>query len=97
MYRVELTPEAVQDLASLRKFDQVRVVIAMESQLAHEPTVQTRNRKRLRPNQLAEWVLRVDNFRVFYDVLDDSEIVRVIAVGVKIGNDLYVHGQKYEL
>jgi mRNA-degrading endonuclease RelE of RelBE toxin-antitoxin system len=45
MYRIELTPEAEEDLATLRKFDQRRVIDALEDQLAHEPIRETRNRK----------------------------------------------------
>jgi hypothetical protein len=55
MFRIELTPEAIDDLESMRTFDQRRVVATMEAQLAHQSTRETRNRKRLRPNDLAEW------------------------------------------
>jgi mRNA-degrading endonuclease RelE of RelBE toxin-antitoxin system len=87
----------MDDLESMRKFDQRHLVAAMEIQLAHEPTRETRNRKKLRPNELAEWELRVDVFRVFYDVLQDDEVVKVVAVGLKEGNDLYIHGERFEL
>jgi len=97
MYQIELTPEAIDDLASFRKFDQVRIVDALENHLTHEPATETRNRKRLRPNQLAEWVLRIDTFRIFYDVDPTGESVKVIAVGEKKGNDLFIHGERYEL
>jgi mRNA-degrading endonuclease RelE of RelBE toxin-antitoxin system len=97
MYNIVLTPEAIDDLAFFRKFDQVRIVAALEAQLAHEPTTETRNRKRLRPNNLAEWVLRVDMFRIFYDVVSADATVKVIAVGQKKGNDLFIHGERYEL
>ncbi len=97
MFRIELTPGASDDLESQRVFDQKRLVTALEVQLAHEPTQETRNRKKLRPNDLAEWELRVEAFRVFYDVIAENEIVKVVAIGVKEGNDLYIHGEKYEL
>ena len=97
MFRIELTPEANDDLKSMRAFDQRRVVGAMETQLGHEPIRETRNRKRLRPNELAEWEFRVEVFRVFYDVLAEDEIVKVVAIGMKEGNDLLMHGEKYEL
>ena len=97
MYEIKFTPEAFDDLAMLRKYDQSRIVAATESQLSHEPDRQTRNRKRLRPNKLAEWVLRVNTFRVFYDILLDSGIVKVVAVGVKKGSDLFIRGEKFEL
>ena len=96
MYRIELTLEALEDLASLRNFDLRRVVDEIEVQLKDEPTRETRKRKRLRPNQLAEWELRVESFRVFYDVFEDS-VVKVVAVGSKVGNNLFIHGEKYEL
>jgi mRNA-degrading endonuclease RelE of RelBE toxin-antitoxin system len=97
MFQIALTPEAIDDLASMRKFDQKRIVDEIESQLLHEPTRQTRNRKQLRPNELAEWELRVDTFRVFFDVDAENQVVNVIAIGYKEGNDLFIHGEKYEL
>ena len=97
MYRIELTPEALEDLASLRSFDLRRVVDEIEVQLKDEPTRETRKRKRLRPDQLAEWELRVESFRVFYDVFLEDAVVKVVAVGSKVGNNLFIHGEKYEL
>lgn len=97
MYEIELTPAAAEDLAVFRKFDQVRIVAGMEAQLKQEPETEARNRKRLRPNQLAEWALRIDNFRIFYDVLQAEPLVKVVAIGEKRGNELYIHGEKYEL
>ncbi len=55
MYEIEFAPSAVEDLRSLRKFEQQQVVGVVEQQLRHQPTVETRNRKRLRPNDLADW------------------------------------------
>jgi hypothetical protein len=57
MFTIEFTYEAFTDLAELRKFDQSRVVVAIETQLSHEPTKATKNKKRLRPNKLGEWEL----------------------------------------
>jgi mRNA-degrading endonuclease RelE of RelBE toxin-antitoxin system len=65
MYQIEFTAGAFDDLDSLRKFDQKRILEEVEVQLSHEPTGETRNRKRLRPNDLAEWELRIESFRVF--------------------------------
>jgi len=97
MFRIELTPEAIDDLESLQTFEQRRLVAAIEVQLPHEPTRETRNRKRLRPNELAEWELRVQAFRVFYDVLAENEVVKVVAIGLKEGTNLFIHGEKYKL
>jgi mRNA-degrading endonuclease RelE of RelBE toxin-antitoxin system len=97
VYRIEFVATAVEDLTTLRAFDRRRVGAEVGVQLAHEPARETRNRKRLRPNQLAEWELRVDTFRVFYDVNEEDQVVKVVAVGYKRGNDLYIHGERYEL
>lgn len=96
-YRIELTTKALADIAALKVFDRKRVVTGIEAQLRNEPAVETRNRKRLRPNKLAEWELRIGIFRVFYDVPAANDVVKVVAVGYKVGNALYIQGQRYEL
>jgi mRNA-degrading endonuclease RelE of RelBE toxin-antitoxin system len=97
MYEIRFTPEARDDLKSFRKFEQTEVIETIESQLTHEPTVETRNRKRLRPNDLAEWELRVGKFRVFYDVFEPVSIVKIEAIGYKEGSRLFIHGEEYKL
>jgi mRNA-degrading endonuclease RelE of RelBE toxin-antitoxin system len=97
MFRIEFTPEAIDDLRLLRKYDRQQVIAAIEAQLVHQPDVETHNRKRLRPNDLAEWELRAGRFRVFYDVEPDALRVKIEAVGYKEGSTLFVHGEKYEL
>ncbi len=72
----------------------------IEDQLLREPDVETRNRKPLkRPIAFgADWELRLgpDNrFRVFYQVKDDTRVVRVLAVGVKERNRLYFGGKEF--
>ncbi|MGH7430031.1 MAG: type II toxin-antitoxin system RelE family toxin [Candidatus Methylomirabilaceae bacterium] len=68
MFEIELTQEALGDLAALKNNEQIRVIDAIEAQLKHEPTNETRSRKRLRPNKVAEWELRAGRFRVFYNI-----------------------------
>jgi mRNA-degrading endonuclease RelE of RelBE toxin-antitoxin system len=74
---------------------------AIESQLLHEPDVETRNRKPLkRPIAFgADWELRFgpDNrFRVFYQVKAESREVRVLAIGVKDRSRLYFGGKELD-
>ncbi len=97
MYATDFTPEAADDLRAFRKFDQQQVFDAIGMQLAHEPGRETRNRKRLRPNNLAEWELRVGDLRVFYDVDPQRLEVLIIAIGRKQGGKLYVHGEEFDL
>ena len=69
----------------------------VSKQLMHQPTQETRNRKKLRPNRVAEWELRVDKFRIFYDLDEAGEVVKIEAVGYKKGSRLFIHGEEYSL
>ncbi len=74
---------------------------AVETQLLHEPDVETRNRKPLKRPMVweADWELRIgpDNrFRVFYQVDPESRQVRVLAIGVKDRNRLYFRGEEFK-
>jgi mRNA-degrading endonuclease RelE of RelBE toxin-antitoxin system len=97
MLRIEFTAEAIDDLRLFRKFDQQRILDALESQLQYQAADEMRHRKRLRPNRLAEWELRVGPFRVFYDIEPDSTVVKIVAVGYKQGSQLFLHGEEYHL
>ena len=80
-----------------RLYERRQIIGEIEKQLLYQPTQETRNRKRLRPNKLAEWELRIDTFRVFYDVDTQAQSVKIEAVGYKKGNQLFIHGEKYQL
>jgi len=62
--------------------------------LRSEPTVETRNRKQMRPNNIAEWELRLGEFRVLYDVDEQVFIVDVQRIGEKKGNTFFFQGQQ---
>jgi mRNA-degrading endonuclease RelE of RelBE toxin-antitoxin system len=64
--------------------------------LTNDANVETRRRKPLRPNRTAQWELRIDDYRVFYD-LGEGDVVKIVAVGYKEHNDLYIRGKKVEL
>lgn len=97
MYELEFTQGAVDDLRFLRKNEQQEVIDGIESQLLYKPAVETRNRKRLRPNNVSEWELRLGKFRVFYDVESVVRIVKIEAIGYKEGNQLFIRGEPYQL
>ncbi len=97
MFKVEFTPEAVEDMRLLRKYERIRVIEEIENQLVHQPAQETRNRKRLRPNKVAEWELRADKFRIFYDIDKENKVVKIEAVGYKKGSRLFIHGEEYRL
>ena len=96
-FQVRFTPRASDELRSFRKNEQKQVLEAVKTQLLHEPASVTRNRKRLRPNELAQWELRVGDFRVFYDVDEAEQIVSVRALGHKTGSLLLINGKEFNL
>lgn len=83
-FHIEMDRTALNELESIRAFDRRRIVDSIEEQLRHEPTASTRNRKMLAGIQLplaAElplWELRVGDFRVLYQVIEDVVFVRAI-------------------
>lgn len=88
-YGIGITDLAVVELKKIRAFDRRRITEAIRSQLSYQPTLATRNRKRL--DSLTPgfehvppiWELRVGEYRVFYDVDESSQMVCVRAVRLK--------------
>ena len=97
MYDIEFTSEAIEDLKSFRKSEQQTIISGIDTQLKYQPTVETRNRFPMRPNEVAEWELRIDKYRVFYNVETLVKIVSIEVVGFKIGDRLFVRGQRRDL
>ena len=70
----------------------------VDEQLAHEPTVETRNRKPMRPNPIAPWELRIGDLRVYYDIEEEPKNrVTILAVGIKDRNRVLIGGKEIEL
>jgi mRNA-degrading endonuclease RelE of RelBE toxin-antitoxin system len=97
-YRIEYSPETDQHLRVLTARQRSTVFDAVDQQLQHQPTVETRNRKPMRPNPLAPWELRVGKLRVYYDIEEEPEqVVIILAVGVKDRNRVIIGGEEIEL
>jgi len=97
MYDIEYTLEATEDLKLFRKYEQQLIADQIDDQLSNEPAHETRNRKRLRPNNVAEYELRLTRFRVFYDVDENKNLVKIEAIGHKEGSRLFIRGKEYQL
>ncbi len=95
--RVEIRDDALLDLRWLRAYGQRLILDAIEEQLPWEPEKETRNRKPLRPNDLAAWEMRIGNLRVFYDVHSETEEVIVKAIGWKEHGKLLIRGKEFVL
>jgi mRNA-degrading endonuclease RelE of RelBE toxin-antitoxin system len=97
-YRIEYSPDAEEHLRFLTARQCAIVLDTVDEQLMHQPTVETRNRKPMRPNALAPWELRIGELRVYYDVEEAPEqMVYIRAVGIKEANRVRIAGEVIEL
>ena len=86
MYAIRFAVDVIKDLRKLSAYRRNRILEVLETQLSHEPSSPTRNRKllvNLIPPWDAEppiWELRVGEYRVFYDVSEAEKTVYVRAV-----------------
>jgi len=96
-YGIELTSDARQDLSYLSAYERKMILDQMKSQLPNEPLTETRNRKMLRDSPLAPWELRIGKWRAFYQVLEDTMTVSVVAIGYKEHNVLHIRGEEVEI
>ena len=100
-YQVEFTPEADDHLALLTARERSTLLDGVSRQLVHQPTVQTRNRKRMRPSAQMPgpmWELRIGHLRVYYEVNEEEDPkVVVTAIGVKVRNRVRIGGKEIEL
>jgi mRNA-degrading endonuclease RelE of RelBE toxin-antitoxin system len=95
-YEIRFASSAKRHLQEFTVGERAAIVAAVETRLSHQPLVETRNRKRLRPNPIAPWELRVRSMRVFYEV-DQPGVVTVLVIAAKRGNRLYIEGEEIQL
>src|SRR2546421_566750 len=95
-FSIQLTPSAIDDLDYLQKRERRIVSDGIALFLKRDADVESNRRKPLRPNAISKWELRIRDYRVFYDVAQ-KDLVKVVAVGRKRHNDLYIRGQKVDI
>lgn len=97
-YRIEYSPESEDHLRRLTARQRAIVFDSVDQQLMHQPTIKTRNRKPMRPNQLAPWELRIGNLRVYYNVEKEPEpVVEIRAIGIKQRNKVWIGNEVIDL
>jgi len=97
-YTVEFAESVKAQLRELTARQRSTLLDEIERQLVYEPLVETRNRKPLRPNPIAPWELRIGDLRVFYDeASEEPNIIRILAIGLKRGNKIYIAGKEITL
>lgn len=96
-FTIEINRAAYSHLAALRKYDRNRILDGIKDQLTHDPDVETRNKKELRPNPISDWELRIDPFRILYEVDPASRRVTVVGVGRKDREKLIIDGEEIQI
>ena len=97
LFTIEFTERAYRHLEAFRRFDRNRILDNIKEQLRYSPHEGTRNRKCLRQNPLADWELRVGSYRVFYDIDETEQLVRILAIGVKERDKLIIEDEEVTL
>lgn len=72
------------------------IINTVEKFLEVDANVETHRRKRLRQNPIAPWELTIGRYRVFYEI-PEAGLVKLLAVGHKVHNDVFIRGQKVEI
>lgn len=75
-YRITFAPEAREDYDDLLSHEKAKVRDAINDHLQYQPTRESKSRiKRLRELERPQFRLRVDDIRVFYDVIGNEVLV----------------------
>ena len=83
-YEIRYADEAFADIRGLRTFDQRKVMEGIELHLTQQPRLVSRSRiKAMVQPFWSQYRLRIDDFRVYYDVDDESHLVHVLRVLMK--------------
>jgi len=94
-YDITFAPEAVDDFKRLTAGDRSTIRDAIEIHLRHEPKKVSKSRiKRLRGVSRPEYRLRVDEFRVFYDVKKNEVEILAIVPKSRASEWLERYGEK---
>ena len=101
-YQVRVLQSAEDDLRWMERHGQkaqaTLVRRSLDRFLRVEPGLEKGARERMRPNTLGvQWALHLGALRVYYDIAEDANEVRVLHVGTKPGNVLFIQGQPIDL
>ena len=92
-FHITITEDRERSLCFFSARNQHIIENAIVDSLKNEPTKPTRAIKRLRSNPFAEFELRVEGFRVLYNVEEDEVVI--LLVGKKKGNKLFVEKEEF--
>jgi len=97
-YRIEYSLDTEEHLRVLTTHQQAIILDNVEKRLENQLSIETRNRKPMRPNPLAPWELRIGDLRVYYDFAEKPEpVVYIRAIGVKLRNRVKIGKEEIKL
>lgn len=67
-YQIMLKPQAVKDLDAVRKYDAAKIVDGIETHLSYNP------------DQDSDFRLRVDDYRIFYNIDESEKVINVLRI-----------------
>ena len=80
-FQLRYTQDALDELSALRTFDRNRVATGILTHLTHQPTKESRSRiKKMEQPFWSEYRLRVDEFRVYYQVDQATQTINILHV-----------------
>ena len=95
-FEVRFVPSAADDLHHFEAHERRIIADGIQEFLEVDADRENKRRKLLRPNPLAPWELRVGDYRVFYEITAGGA-VRVLAIGRKLHNELFIRGRRAEI
>ena len=80
-YEIHYAEEAAEDIRGLRAFDQSKVMDGIEEHLTLQPCQESKSRiKAMSQPFWSQFRLRVDDFRVYFDVDEEEHAINVLRV-----------------
>ena len=92
-FQITITAGAESQWRALPVRERRLLEAAIQTRLLYQATTPTKAIKKLRPNPLAEFELRVGDLRVLYNV-EGAEVV-LLVIGRKVGNKLIVERREF--
>jgi mRNA-degrading endonuclease RelE of RelBE toxin-antitoxin system len=80
-YDIRYSQEAVNDLVAIRAYDQRAIIDGIEQHLINQPRLVSRSRiKEMLQPFWSQYRLRIEDFRVYYDVDDAARVIYILRV-----------------
>ncbi len=95
-FDIQFTESAKADLRYFPAHDRRIILESIRRYLQVDAGWESKRRKRIRTHEIAAWELRLGKHRVFYNIEAETTI-KIIAIGFKEHNELFIKGEKVEL